>query len=535
MLILRLRQAEVALAAGRLDEALRLVGDHGLGEHRRGQRLIGRLVERLVERGRRHLEASRLAEALVDADKANRLGGAMSCVAELRGRVARAIAAQRREADRRAFRADVARDHARRGEFSAGCAAVRAIADNDSSVTWQRIGHAMARDEAELRDRLAEAEAAIERRAWAAAAEALRTAQRRYPSHERVRALRARVAEAATDQAATELASGRPDRATTLLRAIEGLDEATPAAQECRRSVAEVREAAEALRRGEHRRLIPLLRRLRQRLPGAAWVNEALEQAEQLERAASELEAGPLGLVWEAETVVAGTREELSIPRRRPLEDSRPSPGFRAHRGALGNHRGPGASSAFLLDVEGVGAFVMHPGPSVTLGAVSGPAEVDVGIVAEPTLTPARVVRRDEDYFVEAERPIRVNGQSVRHKLLHDGDKLELSPRCRLRFTLPHAASTTAVLELSGARLPRGDVRRVVLLDRDLIVGPGPAAHVRAASVSEPIVLSWRDGRLVHRGTTVAAGSAAGVGDRVLPWDETVEVGALRVRCGRWC
>jgi hypothetical protein len=51
-------------------------------------------------------------------------------------------------------------------------------------------------------------------------------------------------------------------------------------------------------------------------------------------------------------------------------------------------------------------------------------------------------------------------------------------------------------LDLTGCRFPRGDVRRAILLDRELIIGPGPTAHVRLDSMPEPVILNLRDGRL---------------------------------------
>ena len=55
------------------------------------------------------------------------------------------------------------------------------------------------------------------------------------------------------------------------------------------------------------------------------------------------------------------------------------------------------------------------------------------------------------------------------------------------------------MLSLTGARLPRGDARRVILLDRELILGPGPTAHIRVDELSGPVVLHVRDGRLCCR------------------------------------
>jgi hypothetical protein len=90
-----------------------------------------------------------------------------------------------------------------------------------------------------------------------------------------------------------------------------------------------------------------------------------------------------------------------------------------------------------------------------------------------------------------------VNDKPVNAKMLRGGDRVALSPRCRLTFALPVAASTTAVLHLaSGARLSRADLRAAVLFDRELIIGPGPGSHVRCDQLTRPIVLVVREGKL---------------------------------------
>jgi hypothetical protein len=109
------------------------------------------------------------------------------------------------------------------------------------------------------------------------------------------------------------------------------------------------------------------------------------------------------------------------------------------------------------------------------------------------------IERTEGDYFLRCGSGVEVNEKMTTGTLLADGDKIALSPRCRLRFRLPSAASGSAVLELSTARLPQADVRRVILLDREMIMGPDPAAHVRADHLPARAVLHVRDGRLLCR------------------------------------
>jgi len=101
-------------------------------------------------------------------------------------------------------------------------------------------------------------------------------------------------------------------------------------------------------------------------------------------------------------------------------------------------------------------------------------------------------------------------------RLLASGECLDLSPRCRLTFRLPSPASTTAVLDLTGARLPRADIRRVILMDQDLIIGPGSASHVVATQLERPVVLHVSQGQLVCQGR-----------DAGIPVGERVSVGGV--------
>src|SRR5204863_4029685 len=121
----------------------------------------------------------------------------------------------------------------------------------------------------------------------------------------------------------------------------------------------------------------------------------------------------------------------------------------------------------------------------------------DLGLIAEPGLPCATIQRAEEgDYFVRG-LTVAVNDRAVGQpgKLLATNDRIAISPRCRLTFMHPSAASTSAVLDLSGARFPRAEARRPILLDRDLIMGPGNATHVRVQNATEHIYLHVPSGR----------------------------------------
>ena len=50
--------------------------------------------------------------------------------------------------------------------------------------------------------------------------------------------------------------------------------------------------------------------------------------------------------------------------------------------------------------------------------------------------------------------------------------------------------------------MPSGDARRVILMDKSIVLGPGTSAHIRADQMPSPAVLHIRDGRLLVRSAT---------------------------------
>jgi hypothetical protein len=113
-----------------------------------------------------------------------------------------------------------------------------------------------------------------------------------------------------------------------------------------------------------------------------------------------------------------------------------------------------------------------------------------------PTVT---LSRSEEDYLLSAAAPVTLNERPTTGALLADGDRIGLGPRCRIHFRRPNAASTSAVLQVSGARLPWGSVREVILMGRELVIGPSSIAHVRTRDSAAQVVLHASDGRLLCR------------------------------------
>ena len=492
MRMLQIKQAECALADGRLDEACELIADSDLRAHRRGQELLGRLVAGLIARGERHLAAGNAPQALADCEKARDDGGNLPEAAELRARIAEHLAGGRHRQQRRGERVAAAREHIENGRLSLG---EDLLADAGAdSVRAEGLRHEAAARRAAAEAAMRRASAALKREDHAAAIDELLTARASRADTDEMADLAARVVDASAGWARQEMVRGRLDLGEPLLRRLAGLAGGNRQVQDLLGVADQCHRGGEHIRRGLLREAGEVLRRAAAMLPEAKWLRQAVADAERGAAAAAALRRGPLGMLPapqadrpEARQDDGGAAGETPVVLS-PVE-ARPG-------------RAAGVPGRFVLQVDGAGSTLVLRDRQVTVGPISSSARPDLGLLADPDVPVVTIERTESDYFLRSAAPVSVNDRPVMGKLLADGDKIALSPRCRMRFLLPNAASASAVLELSGARLPQADVRRVVLMDRELILGPGAAVHVRAEHLSDRAVLHLRDGRLLCRTTS---------------------------------
>jgi hypothetical protein len=515
VLILRIRQAECALADGRLDEAFELADRNDVRSHRRGQRLIGKVVRALVQRGNKHLGAGRLAEATADSDKARRLGGLMPEVAELRSKAAEALLSKHRDERRQARLVAAAREEIDRGHLAAGGQMLAELVGQESRAAVM-MQHVHAR-RATIDAAAAGAEAAVKRDDWEAAIRELaRVRPADTASDPAVAALVAKIGKQVRHRVQTALNEGDIHLAHAMLDRLVLVDSHGVETQHLRQVVSQCRLAWDHIDRCQPRQAEEIVRRIGTLLPGAPWPATVAKQLRQAAELIDELRAGPLGLL-----AVSAMQDMQEMPTQpgHPASgngnlngNGNASPHPRPHSPAVQFARfdaatGEAVPSRFVLQVDGAGSYLVVTQPLVTIGPISSPRAPDVGLMADAGTAVATVERVEEDYFLRAASPVLVNGKPCASKLLASGDELALSPRCRFTFRLPNVASTSAVLDLIGTRYPRADVRRVILLDRELVIGPGPGAHVRIDELTEKVVLHVRDGRLfVQTAQPVLAG-----------------------------
>ncbi|MCI0702720.1 MAG: FHA domain-containing protein [Planctomycetia bacterium] len=143
----------------------------------------------------------------------------------------------------------------------------------------------------------------------------------------------------------------------------------------------------------------------------------------------------------------------------------------------------------FLLWVDGVGGYLVCLSSRVTFGQATAEGPVDVPLFADVSRTHAEVTRDNEGYVIESARPVRVNGSDEKRAVLASGDRVTLGASCQFVFHKPVAVSSSVRLELtSGHRLPVA-VEGVILMANELMLGPGPEAHILLPHLSAPVLI----------------------------------------------
>lgn len=525
MLILRIKQAEVALSDGRLDEAYELVNDREVRQHRHGQKLVDRLLQALVERGRGHLEASRLPQGMADCSKAEKLGGNTPEVAQLRAALVLAVSEKNQQDRQHSANLAQAKQHVAQGWPSAA-EQVLAGADNHSNEAEVILQQAAAR-RIEIDYLANKAQELVNQGDLESAIEMLAQAPVAQKQHKKMTELFGSIRGTALQRTREYINGGRIDLAQAMLDRLSLLKPETMEMQELGQVLAKCRQARRFLEGGQPRQAVSVLHQIKSIMPSVKWLDGSISQANQAAEALDSLRVGPLGLVMSS---------EYWRPDGNDSEDKQKHPSAAERGGSPAESPAPELKplpgqpmpARFVVQVDGVGSYMVLREASITLGPISSSRRPSVGLVADPNLPVAAIERAEGDYFIRTEQPIEINDKPVTEKLLMNGDKVAFSPRCRMKFHVPNAASTTAALSFTGARLPRADMKLAILLDRELIIGPGGSAHIRAARATESAALFVRDGRLFCRSdeSLTVDGKAANE-TTPLPLETAIKVGEI--------
>jgi hypothetical protein len=143
----------------------------------------------------------------------------------------------------------------------------------------------------------------------------------------------------------------------------------------------------------------------------------------------------------------------------------------------------------FLLWIDGIGGYLVCLSPRVTFGQATADGPLDVPLFADVSRLHAEITRDGEGYVIESGKGVLVNGKTTTRAVLSAGDRVTLGATCQFLFHRPVSVSNTARLELtSGHRLPVA-VDGVLLMGNELMLGPGPNAHIVLPEAPAPVLI----------------------------------------------
>lgn len=519
MLILKIKQAEKALADGRLDEACDLLQAPALRAHCRGQELAGRLSRALVERGQNHLQQGHLPQALSDCKKADQINGNSPDVTTLRQAVCDAMDQRFHAGQKEQQLLAQARKQLDNGRLSVGESLLRETPDQEGRAgLLSQEAHVQRLESDDIRKSLERALAQDD------LDQALSCLTRDWDtivnSNGRYQTLFNDIKKRALRQIQKDFSDGRVRRAQAWLGRLLPMVHAGDPVEEFALGVNACVQAMEAIEKGQLASAVQRLRQATTLLPSISWLEKTLKLVQNAANQIDDLNTGPLGLLERTEVptcVPAPGRPEMPvikhdpIPRKHLTQDDSPV---------------PETTGTWLLSVDGVGSYLVYTDPQLTVGPISSSDRPMLGLLADPALPTITIARTEEDYFLQSTAPVRVDQAPVRRTLLADGQRICLSNRCRLKFNRPNAASTTATLSVTGGRLPRNDIRYAIMMDDCLLIGDSVNHHVRAADTSHPITLLHENGRftcqtqkpICTEGRVLSTGTP-------LPLNQTITIG----------
>jgi tetratricopeptide (TPR) repeat protein len=378
VLILRIRQAECALADGRLDEAFEIAQTEDIRRHHHGQRLIGRLARAMIQRGQENLAANRFQPALADCNKAEKLGGTLSEIAQLRAAICDAVVKDQQTHQQEALRVAQAKQQIQEGWLSVGGRILEEAPAGDGRVQLARQELAAARLQTE--DAVAKAEQALQQGDIEEAIHIAQGARIGQCKGGKAGDLLRQIKGQAVQRVRADLEQGRIDRASSFLQRLMPLGRDGTEVAELADALAWCRQAAQHVTAGKPGAALPLLRKVKAICPSARWLDQAIADAKRAAEAYEELDAGPLGL-----SVMDGARSEgqvCSVPARAFEE----TPYGVTTNGQSENPEAVNMPSKFVLQVDGVGSFIVFRDARVTVGPISSSARPMLALIADPNV-----------------------------------------------------------------------------------------------------------------------------------------------------
>lgn len=171
-------------------------------------------------------------------------------------------------------------------------------------------------------------------------------------------------------------------------------------------------------------------------------------------------------------------------------------------------------SKRVIAWIDGVGGYLICLGDEVMLGQPAGTDGAEIPILADLSRRHASIRREGEAYVLTPIHGVRIDGVELKGpQVLKDGALIELGESVRLRFTKPHALSSTAIIAIESHHKTDPAVDGIVLMSESCVLGAKPQSHIRCRNWSDDFVLFRRGDDLQFRTSapvTVANNEADG-------------------------
>ncbi|MCP4455111.1 MAG: hypothetical protein GY809_26920, partial [Planctomycetes bacterium] len=426
----------------------------------------------------------RLQEALADCNKADKLSGNLDFVAQLRKSVCEAIQARQEQSEKRQAHVAMAQRQLDQGRLSVG---EQILEKTDS----RHVQAELLKDQAtakrlEIDSLVGKARAALSHKDLENALTIVTPVAHSALNHADLGILLTEIKRQIVDRIEDHLNQGRVDLADDLLGRISGLPDVGSQIQSMGQAVSFCKQAGQSIQAGQVVEAGETLKKLRLLLPKASWLKTAVQHSQEAQQALDELRTGPLSLiVFEPCEPGPAPSDPMPTPVNtptlpKPVRAPDPRP----------------VLDTFVLQIDGVGSFYVMPQNTVCVGPISSSKVPDLPLMTQPHIPSIQLMREEGDYLLRGSGSVQVNGVTVTQKCLMDGDRIQMSDKCRLKFNLPNAASTSATLVLSGTRMARPDINYCVLMDREILIGPGCNNHIRSDHLDHTLALMLNQGCL---------------------------------------
>jgi hypothetical protein len=152
-------------------------------------------------------------------------------------------------------------------------------------------------------------------------------------------------------------------------------------------------------------------------------------------------------------------------------------------------------SGVARLWLDGVGAFLLCFDNQVRIGGSGNEREsrAEISLMSNLSRHHARLIRSGEVWLLEPLGPTAVDGRPVvKHRLLNDGNQIQLGSSVKLRFQLPSALTGTAQLNFESSHRPNPSIDGIILVAGTCIIGPGLDSHITSRPESDRVLLTQR-------------------------------------------